>query len=284
MKQLRWICCLLLIALTSFCAQAQKKVGQLETLVAVTGNFTTLHYHLNILTPNGAYYGEYKSPQLMLNIGPLNLVNWTGPSPAPEMRVEKLSNAVDVSNCPGLAQYDAAAIDSDWQCRYLTIGVYSDLPYQGCPWLISTYVGSEEPIVDPEVGIFTGPLAHNSTCPGVSLDPYDISWNENFVVHDKTLRLQSTGNVIETTLSTFLMKDGKVCDGGQSDDRGAYCRFVAQMITFTFTGCDNAKVKVTPNRHPVTEKPLHDMVVRVDTSAMQPIDSTCRFQYVLNML
>ncbi|WP_312734650.1 StfH/YfcO family fimbrial adhesin, partial [Escherichia coli] len=28
----------------------------------------------------------------------------------------------------------------------------------------------------------------------------------------------------------------------------------------------------------------HDMVVQVDTSSRQPIDSTCRFQYTLNEL
>ncbi|MCV4684043.1 StfH/YfcO family fimbrial adhesin, partial [Escherichia coli] len=50
------------------------------------------------------------------------------------------------------------------------------------------------------------------------------------------------------------------------------------------SGCDKAEVSVTPNRHPITDKQLHDMVVRVDTSSMQPIDSTCRFQYILNEL
>ncbi|MCJ8703030.1 StfH/YfcO family fimbrial adhesin, partial [Escherichia coli] len=34
----------------------------------------------------------------------------------------------------------------------------------------------------------------------------------------------------------------------------------------------------------VTDKQLHDIVVKVNTSSRQPIDSTCRFQYVLNEL
>ncbi|OSL87791.1 putative fimbrial adhesin YfcO [Escherichia coli TA249] len=92
---------------------------------------------------------------------------------------------------------------------------------------------------------------------------------------------------MKKTLSTYLMKDGKLCDGskfGDTDDCGAYCRWVSQMLTFTSSGCDNAKVTVTPNRHPITDKELHDMVLRVDTTSRQPIDSTCRFQYVLNML
>ncbi len=80
------------------------------------------------------------------------------------------------------------------------------------------------------------------------------------------------------------MESGKLCDGRVMDDRGAYCRFVAQMITFSTSGCDSSKVTVTPNQHPITDKQLHDMVVRVDTSSRQPIDSTCRFQYTLNEL
>ncbi|HBB0895924.1 TPA: DUF2544 domain-containing protein, partial [Escherichia coli] len=44
------------------------------------------------------------------------------------------------------------------------------------------------------------------------------------------------------------------------------------------------KVTVTPIEQAVTDKKLHDIVVRVDTSSMQPIDSSCRFQYILNEL
>ncbi|EJK0224454.1 DUF2544 domain-containing protein, partial [Escherichia coli] len=28
----------------------------------------------------------------------------------------------------------------------------------------------------------------------------------------------------------------------------------------------------------------HDMQIRIDTSSQQPIDATCRFQYILNEL
>ena len=38
------------------------------------------------------------------------------------------------------------------------------------------------------------------------------------------------------------------------------------------------------NRHPVTDKSYRDIVVNVNTSSGQPIDSTCRFRYVLNEL
>nr|MCK2672283.1 YfcO family protein [Escherichia coli] len=64
----------------------------------------------------------------------------------------------------------------------------------------------------------------------------------------------------------------------------AYCRAVSELLTFTSYGCDKSTVTVTPTRHPVTDKVLHDIVVNVNTSSGQPIDSTCRFQYVLNEL
>ncbi|MEN1226539.1 StfH/YfcO family fimbrial adhesin, partial [Pseudomonas aeruginosa] len=77
---------------------------------------------------------------------------------------------------------------------------------------------------------------------------------------------------------------GRVCDGSRMDDRGAYCRFMSYMITFSTSGCDDSKVTVTPVAHPITDKQLHDMQIRIDTSSQQPIDATCRFQYILNEL
>ncbi|MCV5513886.1 StfH/YfcO family fimbrial adhesin, partial [Escherichia coli] len=62
---------------------------------------------------------------------------------------------------------------------------------------------------------YIGPTKVSSDCSAIPLDPYDVSWNESRVVHDKTLALQSTGGIIEKTLSTYLMKDGKLCDGSK---------------------------------------------------------------------
>ena len=59
---------------------------------------------------------------------------------------------------------------------------------------------------------------------------------------------------------------------------------MAEEHTAARYGCDKSTVTVTPTRHPVTDKVLHDIVVNVNTSSGQPIDSTCRFQYVLNEL
>ncbi|ENA39542.1 hypothetical protein ECP03018674_2612 [Escherichia coli P0301867.4] len=89
--------------------------------------------------------------------------------------------------------------------------------------------------------------------------------------------------MIEQTLPTYLMEGGKLCDGSKYDERGAYCRFVAQQMTFSTSGCDDAKVTVTPEPQPITSRQRHDMKLRVDTTAQQPIDATCRFTYILNM-
>ncbi|MCV5179272.1 StfH/YfcO family fimbrial adhesin, partial [Escherichia coli] len=58
---------------------------------------------------------------------------------------------------------------------------------------------------------------------------------------------------------------------------------VAQQMTFSTSGCDDAKVTVTPEPQPITSRQLHDMKLRVDTTAQQPIDATCLFTYILNM-
>lgn len=149
-----------------------------------------------------------------------------------------------------------------------------------CPWLVAV----SDKVQNRNGASYQGPTGYGTLCPTVSVQPYDVSWSESYVSKSKQLTLQSTGGVIEKTISTYLMKDGKLCDSSQMNETGGYCRWVAQMITFTASGCDKAEVKVTPNRHPITDKELHDMVVRVDTSSMQPIDSTCTFQYVLNEL
>ncbi len=173
------------------------------------------------------------------------------------------------------------ALSGGWGCDSLPVKFTISGEATGCPWLVTVRVISHSSTMSPET--YTGPQTPVSTCPAQSLTPYDISWDQNYVVKNKVIRLQSTGGMIEKTLPTFLMKDGKLCDGGQASDEGAYCRFVTQMLTFSSSGCDNGKVTVTPNRHPITDKEVHDMVVHVDTTERQPIDSTCRFTYVLNM-
>ena len=89
---------------------------------------------------------------------------------------------------------------------------------------------------------------------------------------------------LKTSIKTITYLSDTGCLEIQGASLGAYCRAVSELLTFTSYGCDKSTVTVTPTRHPVTDKVLHDIVVNVNTSSGQPIDSTCRFQYVLNEL
>ncbi|WP_096890647.1 StfH/YfcO family fimbrial adhesin, partial [Escherichia coli] len=233
----------------------------------------------------GVYTGTYQSrdPRMLL-VGNLTLLSWNGPSsiPAPTIYLDH-SNEINMSNCPGLAGVPSTN-GKGWDCYAADLKVTVTGDVQGCPWLVSTQITTTD--LGDVGATYVGPKYNNSTCPSIPLTTYDVSWDENTVIHKKTLNLKSTdavGGIIEKTLSTYLMESERLCDGSQFDPRGANCRFVSQMITFTASGCDDAKVTVTPVPHPITDRQLHDIVVRVDASALQPIDSTCRFQYVLNM-
>lgn len=280
MKIFRLITCLLMLIFAGVGAQAAKKIATLYTFGGGATYWTRTVYHLDILTPEGVNHGVYKEAGSgMGSVGYLELVSWTGSGTPPSLYLGYF-NSVPKSTCTGLDAYDARS-KTQWECYEMPIDVYYDGDLHGCPWLITTY---DESYVETEsIGPYIGPQARNSTCP-VSVATYDISWSEDYISYTKVLSLQSTGGMIEKTLPTFLMENGKLCDGSQLDERGAYCRFVAQMITFSTSGCDDSSVTVTPNRHPITDKQLHDMVVHVDTSSRQPIDSTCRFQYTLNEL
>lgn len=280
MKIFRLITCLLLLMFAGAGAQAAKKIATMITPLGYSGVTTQIHYYIEVLTPEGVSYGVYQQTTPLLQTGSLREVSWVGPGTAPTLKIETVTS-VPTSQCTGIEDYDARAKTSQWVCYDMTLGVYSDGPVHGCPWLVSTYTDSI--IYMDGIGPYVAPKVHNSTCP-VSVATYDISWSEDYISYTKVLSLQSTGGIIEKTLPTFLMENGRLCDGSQMDERGAYCRFVAEMITFSTSGCDSPSVTVTPNRHPITDKQLHDMVVHVDTSSRQPIDSTCRFQYTLNEL
>ncbi|EMR9380187.1 StfH/YfcO family fimbrial adhesin [Escherichia coli] len=283
MKLLRNFMGLLTLMVLSLTAQAQ--TFQMYTPMGVPSFMAKIVFSLEVVTPAGVYTGTYQSHNpYMLQVGNLDVISWNGPSsiPAPTIYLDH-SDEKDISFCPGLAGIPSTN-GRGWDCYAADLKVTVTGEVQGCPWLVSSQITTTD---QGAVGAtYIGPKFHNSTCPSIPLTTYDVSWDENTVAHKQTLNLQSAdavGGIIETTLSTYLMESQKLCDGSQFDDRGANCRFVAQMITFTASGCDDAKVTVTPVPHPITDRQLHDIVVRVDTSALQPIDSTCRFQYVLNM-
>ncbi|MCL0917947.1 YfcO family protein [Escherichia coli] len=279
MKIFRLITCLFVLMFAGAGAQAATKIATLYTFTGSSTFYTQIEYHLDILTPEGVQHGVYKNATSMTKVGYLQEVSWTGSDTPPSLYLNYF-NSTAKSSCPGLDDYDARS-NTDWDCYQMPIDVYYDGELHGCPWLITTT--NESYVLSESIGHYIGPQARNSTCP-VSVATYDISWSEDYISYTKVLSLQSTGGMIEKTLPTFLMENGRLCDGSQMDDRGAYCRFVSQMITFSTSGCDSSSVTVTPNRHPITDKQLHDMVVQVDTSSRQLIDSTCRFQYTLNEL
>lgn len=287
MKIIRGIFGLLMLLFFSTGVQARVYVATMYTPVAYGSHSTKIVYYLDVLTPDSVNHGTYNTTDTFgLRVGWLALQSWTGAGTAPSLKLISMTE-ISKSSCPGLAEYDDRAQRTEWVCYEAEIEVWKeDSSVHGCPWLVSTHADSLDSR-DTAPGAYSGRTVNNSSCPPIPLGSYDVSWNESRVVHDKTLTLQSSGGIVEKTLSTYLMNDGKLCDGskfGDAGERGAYCRWVSQMLTFTSSGCDNAKVTVTPNRHPITDKELHDMVLRVDTTSRQPIDSTCRFQYVLNML
>lgn len=236
----------------------------------ITGVASSIVFNVTVVTPGEVAYGKYSS---IAHTGDsLRLISWTGSGPAPTLVLTDYGGVND-SNCP--------SIDRDiFSCGYMTFKVTVASDDYGCPWIASFYSYTNL----SGFGSYTSPTAHNSICPTIPVASYDISWSENYVSHNKALRLESTGSTITTTLSTYLMENGKLCDGRVFDSRGAYCRAVSELLTFTSYGCDKSTVSVTSTRHPVTDKELHDIVVKVNTSSRQPIDSTCRFQYVLNEL
>ncbi|EIG0401788.1 fimbrial adhesin YfcO [Escherichia coli] len=273
MKILRWLFALVMLIATTEAMAAGHSVDVYYGYNGDSRNIAT--FNLKIMMPSAVYVGEYKSSQWLMTGEILQNVSWSGPPPAPSVKLIGYHQNINKASCPGLL--------SGWNCGYYTFEVIVSAEiesYFSCPWLV--IMNDSE--ASPGGVTYQGPDSHDTICPSVSVQPYDVSWNENYVSKSKLLTLQSTGGVVEKTLSTYLMKDGKLCDSTQMNETGGYCRWVAQMITFTASGCDKAEVSVTPNRHPITDKQLHDMVVRVDTSSMQPIDSTCRFQYILNEL
>ncbi|EHK9565045.1 DUF2544 domain-containing protein [Escherichia coli] len=286
MKKIRFLLCVMLAL--CFSQGAQAKLGTTYNNVyiyygSVTG-FAKIDFFLDLLTTNGGYHGEYyQNIPLGVEVGNLPNQSWTGPGNIPAPKITVLTgDYTDLYKCPGVLNIDP---DTNWSCSYLKLSIEVDGSAETCPWMVGfTANSSVNFYLLHKVEYYRGPTSYTTVCPGEPLTNYDISWSDSRVEHSQILNLQSTGSVIEKNLSTYLMKDGQLCDGSKIDERGAYCRFVSQQITFTAEGCDDARVTVAPTQHPITDRQLHDMLVRVDTSNRQAIDSTCRFQYVLNML
>ncbi len=232
--------------------------------------FTTGALTCHCVNPGEVAYGVYNTTGY---IGTDAVVSWTGSGPAPTLTLVDYSST-DNSFCHWINT-------TLFRCAYETFKVTVQSDNYGCPWIASFYEVSDQ----HAYGIYTGPTDHATACPTIPVTSFDISWNENYVSHSKALQLQSNGSTITTTLSTYLMQDGKLCDGSVFDNREHTAAWLPTGCVNLYPyGCDKSTVTVSPTRHPVTDKQLHDIVVKVNTSSRQPIDSTCRFQYVLNEL
>lgn len=233
-----------------------------------------LKLNITIATPQGVYYGVYNATSLDIGDTIPN-ESWSGPGSAPVLKVVNYRSA-DASNCPGIDT-------TKFGCRAFNFDVTVNQDDGGCPWLAALSAYSYFP---DSGGAYTGPTSRGSICPTVPVDTYDISWNPNFVQHDKVLSIMPTGGTVNQTLPTYLMESGTLCDGSKFDDRGAYCRFVATGITLTVLGCDNNIVTTTAVAHPITDKELHDINVAVNTKNVGTgtVTSTCNFQYIIEQL
>lgn len=233
-----------------------------------------LRMHIMVATGQGVYYGVYSVAGWAGST--LNNLSWSGPDPVPVIKIVDYDNSVDKSHCPGMHDH--------WGCGSFTVSVTVDLDDYTCPWVTSTYITSGDPM-DPGY-IYYPPVTRNSDCPAVPVETFDISWDPNTTKHSTLLKLDATGGTVNSTLHTYLMQSGKLCDGSQYDQRGQYCRFVASGITLNVLGCDQATVTTDAVAHPITDVELHDINVAVDTRNIGSgqFTSTCSFQYIINEL
>lgn len=184
MKKMSGLFFLLLTGLLSATAWADVTFRDVKTYTGFWGNGATTKvvFRIDVLTPEGVYYGEYAQDGYTLWLGNIPNTVWTGPGSAPTMNITHQSNTVDNSNCPG--------ITDGWSCVDLGVDIIVHGETHGCPWLVSTNTVSTA----ARGYTYIGPSAKQTRCPTEPVGPYDISWNENYVLHNKMLTLQSTGS------------------------------------------------------------------------------------------
>lgn len=278
----------LFLLLTVAGAISSAAAGSSQPMLKATFTSTTLYYgvgknadssltvNVTVATPEGVSYGVWRLLGILKNMAlPLN--SWSGPGPAPTITLRDYSNHVDRSHCPGLT-------DNNWKdCGSYTLDITVQSDNYGCPWLASSYTRAEESVSHD---VYIAPPTRSSICPTVPVETFDISWDPNTVKHETLLSLEATGGTVNSTLQTYLMESGRLCDGSKFDGRGAYCRFVATGATLTVLGCDQSNVNTTAIARPLADVALHDITVSVDTKNIGTgeFTSTCNFQYILEEL
>ncbi|ECC1692446.1 DUF2544 domain-containing protein [Salmonella enterica subsp. salamae] len=250
--------------------------------IGPTGANRNMELAITITTPQGIYYGVWSFVG-MSGARPgdkLYLVSWTGPSdfPAPVITLRDYNNRnVPRERCGNLPD--------NWdRCASFTLDISVAADDYGCPWLASSHITSTDMAFASEK--YSPPDTRSSICPTVPVDTFDISWSPDKPQHEMTLMFDATGGTVTSTLHTYLLESNKLCDGGQMDKRGAYCRYVSTGITLNVLGCDKSEITTTTAAHPITDAELHDINVSVKTKNIGSgqFSSTCSFQYILDEL
>ena len=106
MKKMSGLFFLLLTGLLSATAWADVTFRDVKTYTGFWGNGATTKvvFRIDVLTPEGVYYGEYAQDGYTLWLGNIPNTVWTGPGSAPTMNITHQSNTVDNSNCPGITE------------------------------------------------------------------------------------------------------------------------------------------------------------------------------------
>lgn len=238
-------------------------------------------YYITVSTPQGVAYGHYHGTTFDggMKGQKMPLVSWSGTGAAPVLTVKDFDTNVSKSNCPG--------IGSGWQCASETFTVTVESDNYGCPWVAGLYTLSTNSwYISSSALSYTGPTVRGTVCPTVPVDTYDVSWDANTLKHEKVLTITPTGGTVSTTLKTYLMESGTLCDKSKLDTRGAACRVIGTGVTLSILGCDNNVVSTVALAHALTDTELHYITVSVNTKNIGTgmVKSTCNFQYILEQL
>ncbi|EMX9181302.1 DUF2544 domain-containing protein [Citrobacter sedlakii] len=234
---------------------------------------TTLN--VTVATPHGVAYGAYQIPYVSHKGSVIAATSWSGTGKAPVLTIVDFASASN-SNCPGIDT-------SKWQCGQLVVSVEVESDNFGCPWIATISATST---MRANGNFYTGPVTRDSVCPTVPVDTFDISWDPNIVKHETVLAVDATGGTVTSSLQTYLMESGSLCDKSKYDSRGAYCRFVGTGVTLSVLGCDDNHVQSRASPFALTDKALHDITVSVNTKNIGTgmVKATCNFQYILEQL
>lgn len=259
-------------------------LGNLKSATTMTIYFTipksgeeyaTTQLFLALPSSNTAENGSFDMEHPVKVNTTLPVITWSTPL-EPHLTTEGVNSDVDPSKCPGM--------DTNyWTCASTKIDISIHFEPPDCPWNITMYTVNRDSLTGKS---WTSPPYRDTSCPTVPVATYDISWSPDSIQHNKQLILNPTGEVIETTLHTYLMESGLLCDGSLMDERGAYCRYVSTGVSISILGCDDTHVTTSVTKRPMTDTILDDINVQVDTTHIGSgmFSTTCNFRYLIDEL